>query len=190
MRQGCNLIHDNCRTQEVIIAKSYDFIYINRKVAEGANFGHKSPPGSKCLMFDVVEHLTGCRPRWDPPDPARPPPLCLSLTGCFLWVPHPSLSAPAPAPQPLPVGDSLPAVSMVTWLLIVCSELWHFFFFFSIFAGVPDGNECVVFLGVWFPALCVYCPASGNSLRLDCRIACFVEEYFHWFQLCLLTTTF
>lgn len=41
----------------------------------------------------------------------------------------------APAPTP-PVGDSLPAVSMVTSLLIVCSELWLFNF-----GVVEDENE-------------------------------------------------
>lgn len=92
------------------------------------------------------------------------------------------LYTPAPAPQPLPVGDSLPAVSMVTWLLIVCSELWLFNF-----AGVQDENECVGLPSSSFcdviPASCVYCLAFGNSFRTYCKIACLVILAWKWFVL-------
>lgn len=154
----------------------------------------------KALILDRNRRLVpdfwcfGCRPQWDPPEVKILLVLLLSvsLTGCFLWVPHPPLSAPAPAPQPLPVGDSLPAVSMVTWLLIVCSELWLFFFFPFLPGCRMEMSVCGFFRGV---ISCFVCLLLGSrklfEIRLQNCMFCHFsvkvfEEYFHWFQLCQL----
>jgi len=73
-------------------------------------FNHSISPFLSFVCIWLVIHLS-FRQAW------------ISLSGRFLWIPQPSITHPPRPPTP-PVGDPLPAVSMVTSLLIVCSELW------------------------------------------------------------------
>lgn len=115
--------------------------------------------------------------------------LCLSLSsfnlsyGLFPLNPAPLYTPPPP--QPPPVGDSLPAVSMVTSLLIVCGELWLFSF-----GGAQDENECLVscffrwknFSGFCdvIRSLCVYRSASGNFQNLPWNHKTFEDSVWFW----------